>query len=139
METKEFICSLSNFGPKETAEHVVMGASKFGMTILARIDHAAAAVKVGMELRPTEVLIFGNPRVGTQLMQARQSVGIDLPLKVLVWQDETGKTWTAYTDPALLAARHGLPVESRQIIDDMSATLSSIVQETFMRSTVNAA
>jgi uncharacterized protein (DUF302 family) len=133
-----FIHSLSNFGPKDAVEHIAAAASKCGMTILARIDHAAAAAKVGMELRPTEVLIFGNPRVGTQLMQATQIVGIDLPLKILVWQDETGKTRIAYVDPGWLAARHGLPVGTGQIVDDMAATLTTIMQETAMRSKVKA-
>ena len=77
------------------------------MTILARIDHAAAAANVGMALRPTEVLIFGNPLAGTPLMQAAQTIGIDLPLKALVWQDDAGKTWLAYNDPTWLARRHG--------------------------------
>jgi len=78
-----------------------------GISIMARIDHAAAAAAIGMELRPTEVLIFGNPRAGTPLMQAMQTVGIDPPLKALVWQDEGGTTWLAYNDPQWLAHRHG--------------------------------
>jgi uncharacterized protein (DUF302 family) len=138
MVSNGMIQLLSDFGPKDTVEHIAVAASKYGMMILARIDHAAAAAKVGMELRPTEVLIFGNPRVGTQLMQASQPVGLDLPLKVLVWQDEMGKTWIAYNDPGWLAARHGLPVETGRIVDDMSASLAAIMQETTPRSTVKA-
>ena len=87
----------SGFGPKETMDRLVAAVTGRGMVILARIDHAAAAAKVGMELRPTEVVLFGNPRGGTPLMQAVQTMGIDLPLKALVWQDEAGRTCWATT------------------------------------------
>src|SRR5262252_9120037 len=89
----------SNHGPKETMDRLAAAVAARGMSVMARIDHAAAAAKVGLTLRPTEVLIFGNPRGGTPLMQSVQTIGIDLPLKALVWQDETGKTWLAYNDP----------------------------------------
>ena len=79
-----------------------------GMNIFARIDHAAGAAKIGKTLRPTEVLIFGNPQGGTPLMLCGQSAGIDLPLKALVWQDQAGKVWLGYNDPAYLASRHRL-------------------------------
>ena len=79
-----------------------------GITVFARIDHAAAAAAVGMPLRPTELLIFGDPRAGTPLMQADQTIGIDLPLKALVWQDDAGAAWLSYNTPALLVRRHGL-------------------------------
>ena len=77
-----------------------------GMTVMARIDHGAAAAKVGLELRPTEVVFFGNPSAGTPLMQAAQTMAIDLPLRALVWQDAEGRTWLAYNDPEWLAQRH---------------------------------
>lgn len=77
-----------------------------GMTIFARINHAAGAAKVGQSLRPTEVLIFGNPKGGTPFMICEQTVGIDLPLKSLVWQDAQGKVWLGYNDPEYLARRH---------------------------------
>jgi uncharacterized protein (DUF302 family) len=77
--------------------------TKRGITILARIDHAGAAAKISLALRPTEVMIFGNPRASTPLMQAVQTIGIDLPLKALVWQDEGGQT---YNDPTWVAGRH---------------------------------
>jgi uncharacterized protein (DUF302 family) len=79
-----------------------------GMTVFARIDHAAGASAVGMPLNPTEVLIFGNARGGTPLMQSVPTIGIDLPLKALVWQDASGETWLSFNDPAWLAQRHGL-------------------------------
>lgn len=78
-----------------------------GMNVFARIDHAAGAEKTGQSLRPTELLIFGNPKGGTPLMQCAQSAGIDLPMKALVWEDETGQVWLGYNDPAYLAKRHG--------------------------------
>ena len=79
-----------------------------GITVFARIDHAAGAAAVGMPLRPTELLIFGDPTAGTRLMQAEQTIGIDLPLKALVWEDANGGIWVSYNDPAWLAVRHGL-------------------------------
>ena len=77
-----------------------------GLNIFARIDHAAGAQKVGKTLRPTEVLIFGNPQGGTPLMECAQSAGIDLPLKALAWEDAQGQAWLGYNDPAWLAKRH---------------------------------
>ena len=79
-----------------------------GITTFARIDHAANAAAVGMPLRPTELLIFGDPTAGTRLMQAEQSIGIDLPLKALVWEDASGGVWITYNEPVWLAVRHGL-------------------------------
>ena len=80
-----------------------------GMTIFARIDHAAGAEQAGENLRPTELLIFGSPKVGTALMHCRQSLGMDLPLKALAWRDENGQVWIAYNDVTYLAQRHGVP------------------------------
>ncbi len=76
------------------------------MKVFARIDHAAGATEAGLELRPTELIIFGNARGGTPLMQASQTAGIDLPLKVLVWQDATGKTQVSYNEPSWIVQRH---------------------------------
>lgn len=78
-----------------------------GLTVFARIDHAAGAAKVGKTLRATELLIFGNPQGGTPLMQCAQTAGIDLPLKALVWEDASSQVWLGYNDPAFLAKRHG--------------------------------
>jgi len=79
-----------------------------GMTVFKRIDHAAGAQKVGKTLRPTELVVFGNPKVGTPLMLCRQSVAIDLPQKALIWQDEAGQVWFSYNDPQYLALRHNI-------------------------------
>jgi len=103
--------------------------TKRGITVLARIDHAAAAAKAGMTLRPTEVLIFGNPQAGTPLMQAVQTIGIDLPLKALVWQDEAGKTWLAYNDPTWLARRHGAETGADRILGAMTDVLAAVAKE----------
>lgn len=78
-----------------------------GLTVFARIDHAAGAAKVGKMLRPTQVLLFGNPASGTPLMECAQTMGIDLPQKMLVWEDDKGQAWVGYNDPTYLIQRHG--------------------------------
>jgi uncharacterized protein (DUF302 family) len=98
----------SSFGAKETMDRLEAEVKAKGLTIFVRIDHAAGAAAAGMPLRPTEVLIFGNARGGTPLMEANQSVAIDLPLKALVYQDAAGKVWLSYNDPSWIAQRHGL-------------------------------
>ena len=99
-----------------------------GMTVFARIDHTAGAAEVGLTLRPTELIIFGNARGGTPLMQSVQTVGIDLPLKALVWEDTAGKTWISYNEPSWIAQRHGLGVRA-EIIDKLGAALSGIARK----------
>src|SRR3981189_1154627 len=98
----------SRFGPKETMDRLETQIREHGMTVFARIDHAAGAAKVGLTLAPTELIIFGNARGGTPLMQASQTAGIDLPLKALVWQDSAGTTWLSYNEPGWIAHRHGV-------------------------------
>jgi len=98
----------SSYGAKETADRVERLTKERGMTLFNRIDHAEGARTVGMPLRPTEVLIFGNPKGGTPLMMCEQSVGIDLPLKMLVWEDGNGAVWIGYSDPEGLKDRHGI-------------------------------
>ena len=97
-----------------------------GMTVFAHIDHAAGAAAVGLALRPTELLIFGNAKAGTPLMQANQTIGIDLPLKALVWQDDQGATWLSYNDPAYLAQRHSVSEPAKAAVDAMTTTLQAI-------------
>lgn len=94
---------------KETMDRLDDMVKQRGLVVFARIDHAAGAAKVGKSLRPTEVLIFGNPQGGTPFMECAQTVGIDLPLKALVWQDAAGQVWLGYNDPAYLAQRHAVP------------------------------
>ena len=89
----------SDYGPKETMDRLEAEIKAKGMTVFARIDHAAGAAQAGLSLRPTEVLLFGNAKPGTPLMQANQTIGIDLPLKALIWQDADGKVWLSYNEP----------------------------------------
>jgi uncharacterized protein (DUF302 family) len=118
----------SSHGPKETMDRLEAGAKAKGMTIFARIDHAAGAAEVGLSLRPTAVLIFGTAKAGTALMQANQTTGIDLPLKALVWQDEQGKTWLSYNEPAWLAQRHALGPQAQGAVEAISAGLGAIAR-----------
>jgi uncharacterized protein (DUF302 family) len=97
-----------------------------GVTVFARIDHAAGASAVGLALPPTTVLIFGNAQAGTKLMQINQRIGIDLPLRILVWTDEGGTTRISYNDPAWIAARHGIMPENAPVIGAMQAMLSGL-------------
>jgi uncharacterized protein (DUF302 family) len=115
----------SSFGPKETTDRLEAEISAKGMTVFARIDHRAGAADAGLELRPTNLIIFGNARGGTPLMQASQTSGIDLPLKALVWQDAAGKTSISYNEPSWIVQRHGLGVTA-EIVDNMAAALSAI-------------
>src|ERR1019366_1489734 len=106
----------SSFGPQDTMDRLEAAVKAKGMTVFARIDHAAGAAAAGLPLRPTAVLIFGNAKGGTPLMQSVQTIGIDLPLKALVWQDMSGDTWFSCNDPAFLAQRHGLGVETGVVV-----------------------
>jgi uncharacterized protein (DUF302 family) len=105
------------------------GIKAHGMTVFARINHAALAEQAGLVLRPTEVILLGNPRGGTPLMQANQTIGIDLPLKALVWQDAAGKTWLSYNDPAWLARRHQIAGAER-VTTAMGSALADIAAKT---------
>ena len=117
----------SSFGPKETMDRLETEIRAKGMTIFARIDHAAGAAEVGLELAPTELIIFGNARGGTPLMQAVQTVGIDLPLKVLVWQDATNKTWLSYNEPGWIAQRHNI-ANAERVVNSMGTALSAMAR-----------
>ncbi|PCM43993.1 DUF302 domain-containing protein [Marinobacter sp. ANT_B65] len=98
----------SNHSVAATADKLETVLSEKGMKVMNRIDHAAGAESAGLELRPTEVVIFGNPKVGSPLMQCAQSVAVDLPQKALVWEDESGQVWLGYNDPQYLKARHSI-------------------------------
>ena len=105
----------SDFGPDETMNRLEKEISSHGMMVLARINHAVLAVKAGLKLHPTEVIIFGNPRAGTSLMQAAQTIGIDLPLRMLIWQDAIDKTWVSYNKPGWLVERHDIAGADRTV------------------------
>jgi uncharacterized protein (DUF302 family) len=98
----------SNHTVSQTLDRLENALKSKDITVFARIDHAAGAASVAMPLRPTELLIFGNPKGGTPLMQSNQTVGIDLPLKILGWQDAGGQTWLTFNDPVWFARRHQL-------------------------------
>ena len=101
-----FISVKSAHDVKTTADRLEGMLKQKGMIVFTRINHAQGAQKIGQELRPTELIIFGNPKVGTPLMQCAQSVAIDLPQKALIWQDAQGQVWLSYNDPNYLVERH---------------------------------
>jgi uncharacterized protein (DUF302 family) len=129
MTPEGLIVRWSRHEPKETMERLVAAVTGRGATVVARIDHAAAAVAVGLPLPPTEALVFGNPRAGTPLMQAAQTIGIDLPLRALVWQDQSGATRVGYNDPRWLARRHGAEVGAEATLKAMADLLAAAVDE----------
>jgi uncharacterized protein (DUF302 family) len=110
----------------ETIDRLAMVVAEVGMTVFARIDHAHGATEVGLALRPTELLVFGNAAGGTPLMQARQTVGIDLPLKALAWKDADGTVWLAYDDPSWIARRHGIGPEVQRPVAHMADILADL-------------
>lgn len=126
MNVEGLISVQSRFGAKETMDRLEAALRESGVSIFARIDHAAGAAAVGESLRPTELLIFGNPKAGTPLMQAAQTIGIDLPLKVLVWRDAAGEVWISHNDPAWLANRHGLDGKGAEAVARMAAMLRTL-------------
>jgi uncharacterized protein (DUF302 family) len=127
MATDGLITLQSSHGPKETMIRLAAAVEAKGMTVFAHIDHAAGAAAAGLSLPPTDLLIFGNAKAGTPLMQLVQTMGIDLPLKALVWQDgSSGTTWLSYNDPNWLAQRHGVGHESEATLHAMAAALNAL-------------
>ena len=124
----------SGFGPQETLNRFEAEVRARGLTVFAHIDHAAGAAEVDMKLPPTDLLIFGNARGGTPLMQACQEVGIDLPLKALVWQDASGATWLSYNDPGWIANRHGVGGQSTTPVNAMTGLLRALAAAATTRS-----
>ena len=113
---------------KETIDRLEAEVKSKGLTVFARVDHAAGAKEVGMALRPTELLIFGNARGGTPLMQAAQTTGIDLPLKALAWEDAGGKVWLSYNEPAWIAGRHGAAAETADVAQRLDTALAGLAK-----------
>jgi uncharacterized protein (DUF302 family) len=132
MAAEGLITIESRNGPEETMNRFEAEVRARGMTVFAHIDHAAGAAAVGLPLRPTELLIFGSAKTGTPLMQSAQSLGIDLPLKALVWQDASGTPWLSYNDPAFLARRHGLDGADNTTVNAMAAALEAIASKATM-------
>src|ERR1700723_2398272 len=114
--TKGIIDKRSNHSVDETVEKLKNILQSKGVTLFALVDHSGEAAKVGMKMNPTKLLIFGSPKAGTPLMLAVPSIAIDLPLKILVWEDAQARVWVSYNSPAYLQERHGLPPELLQNI-----------------------
>jgi uncharacterized protein (DUF302 family) len=121
----------SPLSAKATMDKLEEIVKQRGLNVFARIDHAAGATKVGKTLRPTELLIFGNPQGGTPLMECAQSAGIDLPLKALVWEDATAQVWLGYNDPAFLAQRHA--VAQCPVVENLRKALAGIAEAAVAR------
>jgi uncharacterized protein (DUF302 family) len=118
----------SSYSVKEALDRLETDLKSKGIAVFARIDHAAGAASVGLPLRPTELLIFGNPKAGTPLMQSNQAIGIDLPLKILGWQDAGGQVWLTYNDPHWLALRHGLSPGTSASVDTLATLLANLAR-----------
>jgi uncharacterized protein (DUF302 family) len=114
--SKGIIDTPSNHSVGQTVEKLEAILQAKGVALFALVDHSGEAAKVGMQMRPTKLLIFGSPKAGTPLMLAAPSIAIDLPLKILVWEDAQGKVWVSYNSPEYLRQRHGLPPELLQNI-----------------------
>jgi uncharacterized protein (DUF302 family) len=128
MSAEGLVTIPSSFAPKETMDRLEAEVKGKGLTVFAHIDHAAGATAVGMSLRPTDLLIFGNAKGGTPLMQAEQAAGIDLPLKALVWQDAAGQTWISYNDPHWLAKRHGIKDANAAAVSGLANAVAHLAQ-----------
>jgi uncharacterized protein (DUF302 family) len=126
MSEDGLITIASPYSTGETLDRLETTLKAKGITVFARIDHAGGAASVGMALRPTELLVFGAPKAGTPLMQERQTVGIDLPLKALAWEDADGKTWLTVNDVAWLAGRHGLGAGAAPAVTALAQGLAAL-------------
>lgn len=118
----------SKYSVPETIDRIEKAVMAKGMQIFARIDHGGEAKKVGLVMRPTELLIFGNPKGGTALMIARPTAAIDLPMKALAWEDADGKVWLTFNSPELLQKRHGIPVEIASSLTPVGAVLERAIE-----------
>jgi len=118
----------SSHDPKETMSRLEAEVKAKGLTVFAHVDHAAGAAEVGLPLRATDLLIFGNAKGGSPLMQLDQTMGIDLPLKALIWQDQAGVTWLSYNDPGWLAKRHGLSKDAEPSVSALTGALRAIAE-----------
>jgi len=122
-DTDGMIVKTSDFGVIKTLDRLGIALERAGITVFARIDHAKGAKKVGLELSPTALIIFGTPKIGTPLMQSNPRIGLDLPLKALAWQDADGSVKLGYTDPVWLAKRHGI-TDRGEVFKKMTGALN---------------
>ena len=124
----QLVVKQSKYSVAETLDRLTKLLKSKGITIFARIDHETGAKKAGMELRPTQLLIFGNPKMGTALMQANQQIGLSLPMKALAYKDKAGRVWLAYRQPADLQKAYGLMKQGR-IFDKMKSALGMLTDK----------
>jgi len=118
----------ANHSVDETVEKLKGILQSKGVALFAMVDHSGEAAKVGMKMPPTKLLIFGSPKAGTPLMLASPSVAIDLPLKILIWEDAQGKAWLSYNSPAYLQQRHSMPAELMENIAVIEALASKAAE-----------
>lgn len=119
---------VSSYGMEETMQRLRDAVRQQGMSVFGHIDHGQAAAAAGLELRPLQVLVFGNALAGTKLMQTAPTVGIDLPLRAMAWVDDEGITWLAYNDPGWIAARHGARFGNDPVLANMRRALTAIAE-----------
>lgn len=129
MSSNGLITVPSNYSVKQTLDRLETALKAAGITIFARVDHSGGAAAVGLALRPTELLIFGNPKGGTPLMQANQMTGLDLPLRVLAWEDEAGNTNLTYNDVDWLAERYNLGALTGPAREGLTKVLAKFTAE----------
>ena len=128
-EPEGLISKPSPYSVSETLDRLEARLTAKGIAIVTRWDHAARAAGVGIELRPTELLLFGNPALGSHFFTSNQTAGIDLPMKALAWQDADGQVWLSYNDPAYLAARHGI-TDRDEVVARMQKALAGLTDAT---------
>ena len=124
----DMIIKKSNHSVKVTLDRLEAALKEKGIQVAARWDHAGSAKKVDMALKPMEVLIFGNPKLGTPLMQSNPRAGVDLPLKVLAWEDEKGQVWVGYTKPDALAARYAIR-DRAEVLQKIGGALDGLTNQ----------
>lgn len=125
MATDGMIHVPSSFDVAESADRLERIIEEKGMTLFNRIKHAEAAAEVGVELRDVQLIIFGNPKVGSPLIKCQPSVAIDLPQKALIWKDELSRVWISYNDPGYLKVRHNIS-GCDEVLDKIANALSAI-------------
>jgi uncharacterized protein (DUF302 family) len=128
MDATGLVTLPSRHSAAETLARLEAALQAKGVTVYARIDHAAGAAQAGMMLRPTMLLVFGNAAAGTPVMQADQRVGLDLPLKALIWEDEAQKVWLTYRDPAWLETEYGLGASRASAVRNLAAALAALAR-----------
>ncbi len=124
-QVEGLIVKKSNYSVSETITRLEQALTKKGITVALRWSHDSKAKAAGIPLRPTELLIFGNPKLGSNMFTSKQTAGIDLPMKALAWEDENGDVWLGYNDPNYIAARHGI-TDREEVVKKMSGALNKM-------------